>query len=280
MAQLAKENSTKMFALTGDEGEKLLRILADSLKIKGHFELFRWLQGEVQYFLPHRIMISAWGDFPNWKLEIDVVSGLPGVRTEQLAQCRIDGYLKELFNRWVSSGRQPLAVCAADVVRSLGSCSCAVHMALRQSSSLLVHGICDQRGKHESLYVALHSRSFTNGRPKDRCAYLVDLVMPQIDVAFRRVAAYRFADPAAGQRLPEWPEVSPREHEVLDWVCKGKTNEEIGAVLHISPFTVKNHVRRILKKLGAGNRTQAATKYAQALQESRRLLANNSVGER
>lgn len=280
MAPPAKANPTKTFALSGEEGERLLRILADSANIKRHFELFRWLQGDVQYFLPHQIMLSAWGDFPNWKLEIDVVSGLPGVRTEQLNQCRVDGYLKELFNRWVSAGRAPLALPASEVVRSLGTCSCAVHIALRQSSSLLVHGIRDQRGKHESLYVAAHSRSFTNGRPKDRCAYLVDLLIPQIDVAFRRVAAYRFAEDAASQKLPEWPEISPREHEILDWVCKGKTNEEIGAVLHISPYTVKNHVRRILKKLGAGNRTQAATKYAQALHESRRVLSNKSDSER
>ena len=37
----------------------------------------------------------------------------------------------------------------------------------------------------------------------------------------------------------------------------GKSNKEIGQVLYISEFTVKNHVRAILKKLDAIGRTEA-----------------------
>jgi len=55
--------------------------------------------------------------------------------------------------------------------------------------------------------------------------------------------------------------LSERESEVLQWVSLGKTNWEIGMILDISMYTVKNHVKNILKKLGVNNRTQAA-KYA------------------
>lgn len=53
---------------------------------------------------------------------------------------------------------------------------------------------------------------------------------------------------------------SKRELEILAWICLGKTNDEIGRILSISEFTVKNHVQRILAKLGVQNRTQAATR--------------------
>jgi DNA-binding NarL/FixJ family response regulator len=49
-----------------------------------------------------------------------------------------------------------------------------------------------------------------------------------------------------------------REREVLSKVAEGLTNKEIGRALKIAPGTVKIHVERIIAKLGAGDRTQAA----------------------
>ena len=57
--------------------------------------------------------------------------------------------------------------------------------------------------------------------------------------------------------------LSKREDEIMDWIKKGKSNAEIGSILGISPFTVKNHMRRIFKKLEVDNRIQAVSKSAQ-----------------
>jgi len=51
-----------------------------------------------------------------------------------------------------------------------------------------------------------------------------------------------------------------REGEILKWAFIGKTNAEIGMILNISEFTVKNHVQNVLRKLGASNRTHAVAK--------------------
>lgn len=53
------------------------------------------------------------------------------------------------------------------------------------------------------------------------------------------------------------PELSERELEILKKMALGKSNKEIGQALFISEFTVKNHVRSILKKLNAIGRTEA-----------------------
>jgi two-component system, NarL family, response regulator len=53
------------------------------------------------------------------------------------------------------------------------------------------------------------------------------------------------------------PGLSLREHQVLDQIAQGKSNKEIGQSLFISEYTVKNHVKAILKKLGAIGRTEA-----------------------
>ena len=54
-------------------------------------------------------------------------------------------------------------------------------------------------------------------------------------------------------------DLSSREREVLTMVIQGLSNDEIADQLVISPFTVKNHVSKCISKLGAANRTQAAT---------------------
>ncbi len=54
--------------------------------------------------------------------------------------------------------------------------------------------------------------------------------------------------------------LSDREVEVLLLIARGRTNKEIGCVLHITENTVDSHVRRILARLGA--RTRAEALYA------------------
>ena len=54
--------------------------------------------------------------------------------------------------------------------------------------------------------------------------------------------------------------LSDRESEIMGWVCSGKTNDEIGSILDISTFTVKNHLQRIFKKIDVVNRSQAVAK--------------------
>ncbi len=62
---------------------------------------------------------------------------------------------------------------------------------------------------------------------------------------------------------PELAAVSEREREVLGLVAEGYTNKQIAAALVISENTARNHVSRILEKLGLSRRSEAATFAAQ-----------------
>jgi DNA-binding NarL/FixJ family response regulator len=53
--------------------------------------------------------------------------------------------------------------------------------------------------------------------------------------------------------------LTPREHQVLQYVAKGLTNKEIGRVIGISENTARNHVNSIIEKLEVSDRTEAAT---------------------
>ena len=53
------------------------------------------------------------------------------------------------------------------------------------------------------------------------------------------------------------PRLTDREIEVLAKVAEGLTNQQVGRQLHISPNTVKNHIRNILEKLHLNTRMEA-----------------------
>ncbi|HEV2964397.1 MAG TPA: response regulator transcription factor [Candidatus Angelobacter sp.] len=68
--------------------------------------------------------------------------------------------------------------------------------------------------------------------------------------------------PAVAARLTEYladDSLTKREIEVVKLIAGGKSNKEIGKLLFISEDTVKMHVKNILSKLQASDRTQAVT---------------------
>lgn len=60
---------------------------------------------------------------------------------------------------------------------------------------------------------------------------------------------------------PSFPELSPREREILELVASGLSNQDIADRLVISRITVRNHVSSILSKLQLSNRREAMLRY-------------------
>lgn len=54
--------------------------------------------------------------------------------------------------------------------------------------------------------------------------------------------------------------LSSREKEILRWTGDGKTAEDIGKILHLSQSTINFHLRKVMFKLNAPNKTSAIIK--------------------
>jgi DNA-binding NarL/FixJ family response regulator len=80
------------------------------------------------------------------------------------------------------------------------------------------------------------------------------------------VAGEAYVDPVlagflvSGDLADRIPALTQREREVLRLLADGFANDEIGKRLHISPETVRTHVRKAMAKLEADTRTQAVAK--------------------
>ncbi|WP_018680961.1 response regulator [Actinokineospora enzanensis] len=75
----------------------------------------------------------------------------------------------------------------------------------------------------------------------------------QLDASAARHVAAALAAP-----VPTVDALTERETEILRLIARGATNREIAGRLYLSEGTVKNHVSRILGRLGLRDRTQAA----------------------
>ncbi|SHN20292.1 response regulator [Cryptosporangium aurantiacum] len=81
------------------------------------------------------------------------------------------------------------------------------------------------------------------------------LIAPNVTV--RLLRAFADAEPGPPPRQPIEP-LTDREEQVLAALAVGRTNDEIGAELHITLSTVKTHIASLMAKLGARNRVEVA----------------------
>ena len=247
----------------------LLNLVQESTTIKRHFELFNWLQNQVQRFIPHDILITAWGDFSLGLVCHDIVSPLTGMRTDSFDDKALLPFLTTLFERWDECNHTPYIIRTEDGFYHEQLVSPVLTKTIARMRCGLVHGIKDQRGNHDCLYVFLGPTDLGNTRTRDALRFL----LPYIDTAFRQISLlpdqHYYNVQAENRSLsiaeatvedePEWG-LSDREAEIMHWVGLGKTNQEIGQILDISAFTVKNHLQRIFRKLNVSNRAQAVSK--------------------
>ena len=263
--------------LSAKELHRYHRVVTGSVDVRSHFDVLAWLQGDMQRYLPHDILIAAWGNFQTGNIHHDIISPLAGVRSHNSNVQAVTPMLRALFDKWADFGKKPFTVNAGEggFLRDDTELRNAVGKALRKMRCAMVHGITDERGSHDCLYVAFAAG---NGFGPAQSGAM-SVVLPYIDTALRQVthlphqsngasdgtgkgfgreelgAEIAFGDKVAGEY-----NLTPREAEVLQWVAMGKTNSEIAFILHISAFTVKNHMQRLFQKLNVSNRAQAVSK--------------------
>jgi len=241
---------------------QFLEIAGQGAAVATHAELWRWLQGDVQQWLAHDALLIGWGDFHGGDLRHDLVSSLPGLRSHSFTAACISPLIGYFRDCWVAAQQAPCLVDITGCQQLLGHCSWASTQAIAGMRTALVHGTGDAHGG-ERIFAALS----THADPWPGGGATLRLLLPFIDTALRRMppgpvrqaSCERDGVHTSSVRLVA---LSEREREIMDWVALGKTNPEIGCILSISEFTVKNHMKSIFTKLDVTNRAQAVAKLS------------------
>ncbi|QGZ43278.1 transcriptional regulator EpsA [Pseudoduganella flava] len=227
--------------LTRQEQEYLLHAIESSLELAELRELFLWAQGQLQAVLPHRMLVCMQlgpdGDVVRAEL---LHAGAPAPALADALCARSEGLAHAVLRRWQREGALPLAL-------SAGAGAEEGRLAALGIGNLLAHGSGPLPGG-ATFFIACDIPA----GPDSRHAHFLRLLLPHLHVALLRLAA----------GVPVLRALSPREAQVLRWLREGKNNEEIGRILGISPLTVKNHLRRLYRALGVGNRAHAVARSA------------------
>jgi len=82
------------------------------------------------------------------------------------------------------------------------------------------------------------------------------------EIAKRLMSFFSAPRPAAPSEA--FPELTAREHEVLDLIARGLSNTEISRRFFLSPKTVRNHISNIFTKLRVADRAEAIVRAREA----------------
>ena len=225
-------------------------------------EEFQTVLESTKSLFGHEMAACGIGEVITQKVGSTINSGFPNKFMSSIIDHhgRMDS---PLFNQWIKQkSPQVLNFHDKNKLSSIGDRIFYRNFALR---NILSHGVMD----FNQNYVTYFGFAQFPGEITESHIRLLEILAPHLHVAYMRVA---IGHAKTSQRtnlaiekknlIHNWEtnSISKREKEVLKWVLVGKTNWDISNILSISENTVKNHVLRILKKLGANNRQHAVAK--------------------
>lgn len=255
-------------ATTSEPSECLLRIVEAAPQVSRRYQFFLWSQADLQRWLPHKLLVCGAYHREYRDLVFDVFNSVP---------------IPEAALRGLQSGREPAIMAAIKRWHQRRQQACwlnrdelpaddpvAEMMVQAGYQQLLVHGM-SRPGRPEEIE-SIFLFGSAEYLQHDQALAHAEMLLPCLHTTYVRVhtterqmigvpgAPSPHAVGAGAGGASRSGGITEREREILLWVRDGLSNQQISEKLGISALTVKNHVQKILRKLGAANRAQAVAK--------------------
>jgi len=251
-----------------DQSEVLLRVVEGAPQVCRRHQFFVWTQGDFQRWLPHKLSVCGAYDREQRSVVFDLFNNIP-LPADLLQGLRASG--SEVMDAALAAWRRARGQATVLSLRQQGLRG-PVSRALIDLGydQFLLHGLTrpGRPDELESFFLFAQPQSAEPDRYDDGDLRALEMLLPCLHMAYQRVCVTerqmtvgRGAGASAGS--PGQARAAPiteREREILVWVRDGLSNQQISEKLGISALTVKNHVQKILRKLGAANRAQAVAK--------------------
>jgi transcriptional regulator EpsA len=236
--------------------ESIVLNLDASLRVHARAHFFSWTQGLLQSLIRHELLICTLchGKPPAFRADgFSMTTPDPATFSDMFL--RDAPVAPTLLKAWEDRRYQPV-VFDVSAANPLGTGAFTRELERLGATQLLVHGVHDADGRALSLFTF----ACRPGAVGPRQSYLAQLLAPSLHAAWVRTQLRARSEGGASEKAGGGSILTVRELDILKWIYLGKSNFEIGAILKISPLTVKNHVQKILRKLNVVNRTQAIGK--------------------
>jgi transcriptional regulator EpsA len=244
--------------------QAIVHAIECAVDVRRKYQFFVWTQGSVQTLLPHKLAVCGVYDRGRKEVRLEAFNSI--VVSPAVLGVLTDGrspLMQYVINAWINNRGRALVVRLSSMT-TRGVASAVEPLQSAGFTELLVHGVSrPQRATEIETLFVFASPSTPVSKPE---VDGIELMLPHLHSTYLRVQAIEREIAEAGVR-PNAPgvgyssaSISEREEQVLGWVREGMSNQEIGVQLGISPLTVKNHVQKILRKLGATNRAQAVAR--------------------
>jgi transcriptional regulator EpsA len=241
-------------ALSNWDREHLIVTFETSLQINKRSQFYLWSQGALQGFIAHQTLFCVYGDIERMRFKYESFSSeLPNAQAERDIGDPANGLLPRIVDDWLRAGSVP-RLYSPDGDSQVGRRQLLADLKRRGFGHVIAHGAKGIQGDYGSFFAFVRLPS----SPGTREMYLLELLMPYLHMTLHRMLASEKGSNESQSSAATL--LSRREIQVLHWVKNGKTNNEIGQILNISPPTVKNHVQNIMRKLNVSNRAQAVGK--------------------
>ena len=243
-------------ALSYEEKQFVIDIIDSSLRVYKRYQFFAWAQGMLQSLVPHEILVCGVSAGSEQGMRMLRFSSSRYFNDDHFAAvCEPEnGLMRQMMGRWEAVG-QPCLV-GQSGVNAAGESAWLEVLNRHEMRNAAAHGMRASDGTIKSYFCfARVPEPFA-----ERLVYVLHILMPFLDSTLSRVLAQEERE---GSRIARTRVITSRETQILRWIKDGHTNIEIANILSISPHTVKNHVRKILLKLGVQTRGQAALKAIQ-----------------
>jgi transcriptional regulator EpsA len=201
-----------------------------------------WTRDQLQAAFPHGAFIGGIGQCsPSGAIPFELVSSNFPDTYLNFIQLDHRHYKTPTMQKWLDSGQPQLWLKAFET---------------SELRNIAAYGIFDISGLYLS-YFSFHQIPRPLG---EWHRLLLKIIVPNMHLALLNLVRQ---DVPPLENLFDVPPITPREREVLVWICEGKTSAEIASILGISCKTIINHSQSILEKLGVRNRAQAVSKAYQ-----------------
>jgi len=250
--------------LSPQGAESMVRVIEASPRVRRRYQFFVWTQNQLQVLVPHDLIIC--GAYLRSSKEVLYEAfhsvPLPPAVLSLLTDSR-SSLMRWIAQRWIDGQGDALVL---DLTQLPGDPTLNGRNLLAASNltQVLVHGVSrpQRAAEIESLFIFASLRRACSPEHQTH----LDLLLPHLHSTYLRVQSTerQLGGVLSSTAIPRAPiapggAITVREKQILGWVREGKSNHEIGEVLGISALTVKNHVQKILRKLGAANRAQAVS---------------------